>query len=1044
MEPKTNLLHRFRLPISVSSWITFAISLAFYWITADPGVSYWDCPEYVTVASKMEVGHPPGNPVWMLALRVATIPFPPQYHAYIINLWSGAFMALAAFFLCRVIFVLLNATAKPVLPWRNALISSGASLCFALCDSAWYSAVEAEVYAMSAFLTGLSLWIMTVWWYADNKGKQMRWLILLAYITGLSLGVHQLNLLLIPVFSLIVLYRLHPEKIPLSYPILCFICSFALVGLILFVFLPSVIKGAMQAELFGVNVAGWPYHYGMLAFIIIVFLILIVMAIATGKLLFRHPGNRRPGYTLYYAVWSGLFLLLGYSSFGIIMIRAAAAPPMNDGVPDNIFTLGAYIDREQYPSTPLFYGQTPYSMPILEESFVDGSPVYSRYVLKKGNPKYRMMIPDARLYYRSRMVSHSDSMHNEEILKRGKGYLLEDYRFSQVLTPELNMWFPRITSRKVSDREAYDGWAGMNEQNMDYVAVSQAKDSSGNFVPKMDVSGNREDAFSYRPTYMQNLRFFMSYQSYYMYFRYLFWNFVGRQNDYPSQGEVEHGNFITGIPPFDRFLPGTTSQSPAEISTQNKGHNRYFAIPFLFGIFGIFCLLCRKRFDQRILAIITAFFFMTGLAIVIYLNQSPGEPRERDYTFLGSYMAFAIWIAFGIKGFSDLFGKQGRVKAAWITVILISCGIPTLMAVENFDDHDRRGRFETTYYASSLLDFEIPSVIFSYGDNSSFPLWYATEVLDLGKNHTPVDITYLSLPSYVVNLKKQGERGVKTLASSADIAFGRFLLTGIPPAHHSDTLPLSTALRQLYASDATHPVFPSAYVSIPKDRMDSLVIDLRELTKGSSYLSFRHLMLLDILVSQLESDQPKALYFPSYIDYSFYRPLMPALHPTLFGRIYAPWISDSVASDVLSSAAERELMKIQGLNTIGHYTDPLISDYNRRYRGELIMAAEGLLSGGKISEAEKIASAIELKFPYADLSPGSFTVTDSTFYEGKEYIRLMTSLYEATGNENYAMKADTLQAMMAETRSEWLHYYNSLSPQDRKTLSNRSRRLLIK
>lgn len=1038
-------LERFRVPLNLSAWITFAIALSLYWTTVDPRASYWDCAEYITAASKLEVTHPPGNPIWMLAMRVATIPFPSSRHAIVINLCSGLFMAFAAFWLCKIIFIFtslyffksLSLKSSHLLQNSKILysaISIGSSLCFALCDSTWFSAVEAEVYAMSTFLSALSLWLMVRWWFEKDKAAAKRLLLLVAYITGVSLGVHQLNLLLIPLFLLIALYRKHPPRLNPVLPLVVTGCGIAIIGIILMGLIPGLLYVGESFELFFVNKLGSPYDTGLIVSALLLFILLVIAIILTNKI----PSLHNMAMGVYYIA----FIFIGFSSYGVIMVRAKASPPMNEGSPDNIFALASYISREQYPSAPLLFGETPYSRPIFEESIVNGRYVYSKYLLNKEHPIFIPVSPGARLNHRSLMLTPEDSMENRRILNLEHGYLLSDYKFSQILTPELNMWFPRMTSRNINDRMAYEGWAGMKQSAMHRIPVSETMDAKGVFRTKMSEFGGRPDVFSYKPTYSQNFRFFTSYQAYYMYFRYLFWNFIGRQNDFPSQGEVEHGNFITGIPMFDRFLPGMKQPLPSELGSENKGRNRYFGIPFLLGILGIIWLISMKRKQRRICSLIALLFFMTGLAIVIYLNQSPGEPRERDYTFLVSYMAFSMWIAAGISSISRAVLKRVRLKPAIIICSAIALAPATLMALENFDDHNRSGRYETTFFASSLLDFEYPSIIFSHGDNSTFPLWYVSEVLERGSRHSVIDVTYLSLPNYVVNLKKQ-KPGLTTIATIPEIAYGKYLLTRIPSDSISRPMPLTKALKSLYASQQPYPRFPSSLISIPASNGDSLVINLHHFSGGSSYLSFKHLMLLDILASNLESEQPKALFFPHLLEHSLYAPIQSLLHPALFGKIYAPGLTDSMVTDLMANSLRKELKKLDVQNIQPHYMEPVVADMAIRYRGELIVAANYLMERGDTALPLKISEYIDRYYNYDSLLPGSFTMGDSTFYEGKEFIKLLNSLHEATGKKEYQEKAQKLDSTFNSRRMEWMIWYKSLSPSERATLSNRTKRILI-
>ena len=1037
-----SFLRKFKIPLEISSWGVFAIALLFYWLTVDPGVSYWDCAEYVTAASKMEIGHPPGNPIWILTMRVATIPFPPELHALVINLCSGLFMAFASFFLCRVIFVPLAIGfssfhyEKNGLSFLCSIVSIGATLCFVFCDSAWFSAVEAEVYAMSAMLTGASLWIMVKWWFEPSRAKRLRLLILLSYLVGLSLGVHQLNLLCIPVYVAVIAYKKYQRRISPVVVIFWLLASVVMVIFILFVLLSGSLTMASLSELFFVNQLGLPFDSGVLIFIAALIVVLAIIIVSA------HLTHR---YKMETAVWMLSFLLLGFSSYAIVMIRSSASPFMNEGAPSDIFALSAYFNRDQYPSTPLIYGHTPYSKPVLKESFTNsGKPVYSRFLLKKGKPLYRKALENAVLSPRSGFVTQNDSLENIRILTRGKdGYILSDYMFSQVLTPELNMWFPRLTSRSLGDRRAYADWAGMYEDEMNKVAVSEIIDSIGNFSTRINDLGERETAYSLKPTYTQNFRFFMSYQLFYMYLRYLLWNFAGRQNDYSSTGEIDHGNFITGVSFIDNQMLGDTEKIPGELWKDNPGHNNYYGIPFILGILGLLWLACSSWESRRILTVSGVFFIMTGVAIVVYLNQSPGEPRERDYTFLGSYMAFSMWIAAGLFGIVCELCKVLKGKMIYLVTLVISLFPGALMAAENFDDHDRRNRFEPTFYASSLLDFEIPAIIFSHGDNSTFPLWYASEVLEEGKDHIPLDVSYMSLPGYILGLKSQTGKDLKTIADKVDLAYDAFLLTRIPPDSTSAPEVLSDALKTLYSQRTQPAVWPTSKILIPYSKDDNFEINLHDFTGGSAYLSFRHLMLLDILAAQQESDSPKTLFFPYLIDWNLYKPLKPLLKESLFGKIYNPSLTDSMASVLLKQSVDREIKKLEALNPRSHYADPVIADRSRRYRGELVMAANSLLADSDMVYPLKIIDFIEKFYPYEELYPSTFTIEDSTYYEGKEYLYLLENVYLQTHNPQIYKRAERHKELLEKKKKEYRDYYESLDSSQRKTLSQRSLRNLM-
>ena len=1081
-----------RLTENVLSGIVFFAALLMYGITVDRSASFWDCPEYITCASMLEIGHPPGNPFWMLAMRFVTIPFPPEYHALVIGLCSGLFMALAAFFLAKITYALSYYVSTKYLQKQNqppfyvSMIAATAALTagmtFAFCDSAWFSAVEAEVYAMSAFLTSLVIWLMIVWAKTYNHAHRKRLLILIAYITGLSLGVHQLNLLCIPVLSLIYVFRKYPYGRISVRAWSAILVSFIIIILILIGMMNGTLSWMQAFELGVVNSLGMPYFSGIYIYLILLAsaavmavvgatkgsrcIIAISMAafiwlsgvfVFKGNLIIAAILSIISGISVvYYLHWdrarilscifSLAFILLGYSSFAIILIRGYASPPMNEGAPADIFALSSYIARDQYGYTPLFYGATPYSKPMYEETWTPGNnlPEYSLYHLKKEKAKYVPVLSGAKLSYRSRMLSEKDSAKNSATVKSGEGYILSDYSFSRVTTPELDMFFPRITGTSQSDIESYESWVGMSKESMDRIEISEAIDTLGNPVGKLSPSGNREKSFSYRPTYLQNLRFFLSYQVGYMYFRYLLWNFMGRQNDIPSTGEIDHGNFITGFPFIDNAMLGDQNLMPANASSHNNGHNVYYCIPFILGIIGIIFLCCSGKSGRQTLAIITLMFFMTGVAIVIYLNQLPGEPRERDYSFLGSYMAFSIWIGLGVTAISMwMFKYKVNENITCILAIIIAIGTPLIIITENCDDHDRTGRSEPFDYASNLLLTEKPAIIFTQGDNFTFPMWYAQEVMNTGRQHTVVDVSYFATPEYVTNLMKQGERGVPFTATPADIAYGAYSYTRIAPDADTTAIPAIDALRQLYSSREAIPTLHNRRVTLPgKNDNDTLTIDLKNYANGSSMLPFRKLVLLDVLATNAESESPRPVYFHTAVSSDFYRPLKSSTRRLPFVDAYVPGMTDSTHLATLAHNLELPLYVPARDSMPTLRKDPVIADQVRRQRGEIILAARQFFDIGYPRDAESILYLLEFGYPYSDVTAGSFTLADTTFHEGIEFALLKMDLAKRLRVKAQAQQASyAVENMLKESR-QWRNYYVSLPKWRRETVSNSSRRLI--
>ncbi len=1030
---------------NLSSWVVFFLSAIVYLLTIDHSASYWDCPEYITCASRLEVGHPPGNPIWMLAMRFATMPFPTHLHAVVVNACSAICMAFAAFFLARIVFAfslyvlqsLVNKDSHFPNTTQNfiaACASSCAGLSYAFCDSAWFSAVEAEVYAMSAMLTSLSVWLMVKWAVEPSESHRNRLLILVAYITGLSLGVHELNLLCIPVFALMIVFRHYPRHATWKAWGAIFI-SFIIVSLILIGIMKWVLAGAEYFELFAVNKLGLPYFSGVITYAAFLCILFPLLAFIIGK------SHGRISNVLLTINWMTAFIILGYSSFALILIRGYASTPMNEATPTDIFALSSYIARDQYGSKPLFYGATPYSKPMLQESWMPGDsrPQYRMYALNKQGRIYAPFMDNARVHYRSGLMESNDSSSNERILDGSHhGYVISDYSFTRKTTPELDMFFPRITGTSNNDIESYRDWTGMDKETMTKVRISEAYDTLGNPVGRMLSDGSREEKYSWRPTYLQNLQMLGVYQIYYMYFRYVLWNFIGRQNDFHSTGEIEHGNFITGVPAIDNLMLGDQSLLPDYVGKRNPGRHVYYGIPFILGILGIVYLLRMGKQGKRISAIVTLMFLMTGLAIVVYLNQTPGEARERDYSFLGSYMAFCIWIGFGIQWLLFMLRKKHISSRCFYGVAtILSLISPAILFAQNYGDHQRAGRSEPLDFAADILNTNEPAIIFSHGDNTTFPLWYAQETEGIGKQHSVIDIAYINSPGYVVNLMKQGGNGVKLTAKPSDIAFGAYAFTRIAADADTTAVPLMEALRELYAQRTGAPLFHHSNVLIPGHTdSDTVRLNLHTLASGGSLIPFRTLMLLDIIATNNESDSPRPLIFLYPVTSDFHKAVTSSLKEGYGSHIYYPQDADSLSTKNLASNLRIVLERLQSNSTKHYYRDPIVADVTRRQRGNMIIAARHLLDRGYPEIAEKTVETIIEKYPYDDIPAGSFTVSDSTYHEGVEFGFLLMELNEQTGKLKYKEMVESHANKIDAQAKAWQRYYRSLSPRQRTTVAN--------
>ena len=683
------------------AWLVFAIAAVTYAVTAEPTASLWDCPEFIACGYKLEIGHPPGAPVFMLAANLfSQFASEPSQVALMVNLLSALLSAGCIFFLfltithlaCR----LLSREAHFSLPQVITIEACGVvgALAYTFSDTFWFSAVEAEVYAFSSFLTALMFWLILKWETEADSPRGERWIILIAYMTGLSIGVHLLCLLCLPAMSFVVYFR-RTKRVTTAGLLMTLFAGGLLVGIILYMLIPGVVKMGGWAELLFTNFLGLPYHTGLVCY----------MLLLTGGLVLAYYKVRQR--TLRLSLACVLMILAGYSSYGVIFVRANARTPMCENAPDNIFSLGSYLNREQYGDTPLFYGPAYCSEVDYERQWggaTAGTAGGEYWIPKqrKGKAIYRPSADSTRQKYE--VVGH-------------------DVRYEY----RENMYFPRMHSQRHAS--AYEDWMG-----------------------GVKKEGNL-------PTTAENLRFFISYQVHFLYWRYFLWNFVGRQNNIQGHGEAEHGNWITGITWIDDWLLGCdTAVLPSDLA-QNKGRNVFFALPLLLGLAGIWWQWRRGREGRQQLWIVALLFVMTGLAIVVYLNQTPLQPRERDYAYAGSFYAFAIWIGLGVGLVTCWCQKvlKGKRLVAAVAGAVCCLAVPLQMVSQTWDDHDRSGRYTCRDFGANYLESmqqEGHPVILTNGDNDTFPLWYNHEVEGVRTDTRDCNMEYLNTDWYIDQMKR--------------------------------------------------------------------------------------------------------------------------------------------------------------------------------------------------------------------------------------------------------------------------------------------------
>ncbi|MBP5257674.1 MAG: DUF2723 domain-containing protein [Prevotella sp.] len=757
-------MRQFKIVDNIFGWLAFVIAAYVYCSTIEPTASFWDCPEFITTGYKLEVGHPPGAPFFMLTANLfSQLTSDPTQVAKMVNMMNALLSAACIMFLFWSISHLTRrlliekweelTIGKTIAIEASAMVGA---LIYCFSDTFWYSAVEGEVYAYSSAFTALVFWLILKWEDHADEPHSDRYLVLIAYMTGVSVGVHLLNLLCIPAIVLVWYYKRNKDA-NLKGSILYLLLSFIIVVAVLYGVVPGIITVGGWFELFFVNALGMPFNTGLIIYIFlliatviwaiyesytqksasrenisflcvvgmlgipfygfgwqalligIVVLVILAFALTIKKNGVRVISSRIKNTTL----CCMLMLMIGYSSYAVIVIRSSANTPMDQNSPEDIFTLGNYLSRDQYGYRPLLYGQTYNSEWAFGEQTADG---YVRPKMTKGAP----------IYERKEKASADEK----------DSYFVASTKDNLIY--EQNVFFPRMYSE--AHRAAYESWLGGIQ---------------GRQVPSVH---NPEQSLTI-PTAAENLRFFLSYQCNFMYWRYFMWNFAGRQNDIQGNGELEHGNWITGFKAFDNMLYGDQDLLPDELK-ENKGHNVFYCLPLLLGLIGLLWQAYRGKKGIQQFWVVFFLFFMTGLAIVLYLNQTPQQPRERDYAYAGSFYAYAIWCGLGVAGIISMITKLLKGKAYTIVASVVgalSLLVPIQMVSQTWDDHDRSNRFTCRdfgqNYLMSLQDKGNP-VIFTNGDNDTFPLWYNQETENFRTDARVCNLSYLQTDWYIDQMKR--------------------------------------------------------------------------------------------------------------------------------------------------------------------------------------------------------------------------------------------------------------------------------------------------
>jgi hypothetical protein len=904
-------MKRYNLINNSLGWLCFVIAAVTYLLTLEPTASFWDCPEFISQGYKLEIGHPPGNPIFMLTARFFVTLFGggAQTAALAVNTMSGLLSAgtiLLLFWtithLVKKLVVKDDATEVSLV---KTLVIMGSGLCGALAytwsDTFWFSAVEGEVYAFSSFCTALVFWLALKW---ENRAEQPhsdRYLILIAYVIGISIAVHLLNLLCIPAIVLVFYYKKFKDT-NVKGSLLALVVSAVIIALILYGLVPGFVKVAGFFEIFFVNSLGMSYNMGVLIYAIITVIafvwtirelaiqksatrikvgsfisiilsgmpfighgVLIPVVLIIALAVYLMGFCKRVPVRVFNVIITGIFVIfIGYSSYALLLIRATANTPMNQNAPDNVFALASYLNREQYGDRPLFYGQN-YTQQVnfrVADYDETGQPIRIAFVEADGKPETK---PASGIMYQSSAPVDNGENTYTKVTKTSPDepdrYVDSVAHHEYVYSPDVMTILPRMYSSDPNHVKGYVGWAESTIEDLDNLPRDKRKEWASRenpydpnkgyvlekeLLPYLDHvekinQGTYDDGtdiitYAWRPSFMDNLRFFVNYQLNYMYWRYFMWNFAGRQNDIAGNGEPHLGNWISGIPFIDNARLGDQSLLPDEYGKDNKGHNVFYMLPLLMGIFGLLwqSLMKHKYAPTRGIEqfwVVFFLFFMTGIAIVLYLNQTPGQPRERDYAFAGSFYAFAIWIGMGVAAIHAFITylidkknakaekKEAAVaaaepaenKAALASAILatvIGIAIPLQMVSQTWDDHDRSGRYTTRdlgmNYLSSLDD---NAIIFTNGDNDTFPLWYAQEVEGYRTDVKVINLMYLTTSWYAnqSRMPSYEAEGAPMYARPEDYAYDQLhfeVIDGDQDAQQP--IEVSKALREFYTNTSPH------------------------------------------------------------------------------------------------------------------------------------------------------------------------------------------------------------------------------------------------
>ena len=1144
---------------NVAGWLCFLIAAVTYLLTIEPTASFWDCPEFITQGAKLEVGHPPGNPIFMLTARFFVTIFGGGMTtaALAVNAMSALLSAATILLLFWSVthlvrrLILKSRDSRPSAAQTVLIMASGlcAALAYTWSDTFWFSAVEGEVYAFSSFCTALVFWLILKWENRADMPHSDRYLILIAYVIGVSIAVHLLNLLCIPAIALVIYYRKAKES-NVKGSLITLLVSFVVTGLILYGLVPGFIGVAKVFELIFTNGFGFGYNVGVGVY----FFLTVAIFILAIRTLYRQRNSLAIKLLFFLAVffsgmpflgsslWIGIILLLGlagwliftkklpirllnivtvsifvifigYSSYALLLIRSNAGVPMNQSQPDNVFALSSYLNREQYGERPLARG--PVFAEELDIQEYEGQ--YYVMVDESGTPQTKIV--DQYLRDSNGMPYMNEKSEYTKVVKRDPSipdqYVDSITRPNYKEVPDLNMFLTRIYSTAPGHPESYKSWAEYRTPDLDDIPenVKQrwAEQGAAYLSDVMPYLHNMEEIvvaetsdgipvnkkMVWKPGFGTNLKYFLNYQLNHMYWRYFMWNFAGRQNDIQGNGEPHLGNWISGIPVIDNARLGDQSLLPDEYGAGNKGHNVFYMFPLLLGLIGLLWQSLGSRNSKVGIEqfwVVFFMFFMTGIAIVLYLNQTPGQPRERDYAFAGSFYAFAIWIGIGIPAIAA--GVRGLIRlvtgkkktsngeesaekgaVAWLPVIVasvVAVAIPLQMVSQTWDDHDRSNRYTTRDLGENYLHSLAPNaIIFTNGDNDTFPLWYAQEVEGVRTDVKVVNLSYLTTDWYasLLDYPTYDAKPVDLYATPSDYRYERLGYSFVVPGTNTP-VPAETALRELYKSNAKlygAPYLTSPKVYMPTDSAEAMktfittrnpeLVEMfrqsympiaTDLSKMGSGINQSKVLSLDIISNSAAGNFKRPVYFANTVPESYYLGLSDYMYPTGMASQVTPFRGAEM-SPLADKAYENIVTKFRfgGLDNKatnrGLYLDETVRRMVSSTRSGMLKTATDLMMYGDTpatEAAKEYARKNKLPEPmtHYDMARQIYTLIleklpssvmpldgNQAYYIAEDLL----ALYKATGNPADIQLAKQIVDEQIVRLGQFTKYYASLSPSNR-------------